>query len=301
MVRLRTGGVALIERAGNLFANRTGPTTVCVLPSQPILFPGGAYNALGVLVHRVAFAWLQCIFNLRFDVAVADVNGIQFIAADATVEQLLAACFGIEIPFATQLYQWGGEWPVFIAHQKKRPVPGLWIGSNAFLFTGLRSEVGGSLTVLRVLTRENDIVAIRTENFFERAYVKLLGRINKCIGSLLRSLERSRTYASRGESRFGRRLLASEEHGCRQNRIHHCADDGPKKAEARLICRERFHSKAPPMINPRPFTCAAHHHHERLRLGNLHPHLVVAYSRRRGCPALGPLYPREPLDLPAGW
>jgi len=42
-----------------------------------------------------------------------------------------------------------------------------------FSFCGLCSEVGSTLTVLRVFTRENDIVTIGSENLFQSVHVKL--------------------------------------------------------------------------------------------------------------------------------
>src|ERR1700758_4120437 len=66
MVWLRTDRIALFDRSSNLLANRSAPTAVWVLPCQAVLFAGSAYNALGVLVHVIAFALLQCVFMLCF-------------------------------------------------------------------------------------------------------------------------------------------------------------------------------------------------------------------------------------------
>src|SRR5882724_11441563 len=121
MVWLRTAGVALFNRTGNLFANRSAPATVRVLPCQAILFAGSAYNALGVLVCIVSFALLECVFVLRFYVAAADINSVKLIAPDATVEEFLAAGLGIKRPFGAQLHDWHGEWPVLVAHQEECP------------------------------------------------------------------------------------------------------------------------------------------------------------------------------------
>jgi len=64
-----------------------------------------------------------------------------------------------------------------------------WIYGHAFLFAGLCSEVGSTLTVLRVFTRENDIVTIGSENLFQSVHVKLLSCVDKFISSLLGSVE----------------------------------------------------------------------------------------------------------------
>src|SRR5262245_11488153 len=119
MVWLRAAGVALLNRSGNLFANRSGPTTVRVLPCQTILFAWSAYNALSVLIRLVAIALLKCIFVLCFHVATANINSVQLIASDATVEEFLTASLGIKRPFGTQLHHWHGERPIFITDEEE--------------------------------------------------------------------------------------------------------------------------------------------------------------------------------------
>src|SRR5438034_1058884 len=106
----------------------------------------------------------------------ADINGVQFIASDATVEEFFVAGGGIKCPFGTQFYNWYGERPVLTAHQEECPVPFLGIHGDAFLFASLCSEVRGSLPILRVFTRKIDVLATGTEDFFENALVKLFGR-----------------------------------------------------------------------------------------------------------------------------
>lgn len=146
------------------------------MPCQAILFAGSAYNPLGILVRIVALALLKCIIVLRFHVAAADVNGVQFIASDATIEELLAAGLGIKCPFGAQLHDWHGERPVLVAHEEECPVVFFGIHGDAFLFASLGSEVSGSLPVLGVFTGKDYVLAAGTENFHESALVKLLGR-----------------------------------------------------------------------------------------------------------------------------
>jgi hypothetical protein len=117
------------------------------------------------------------------------VNGIEFVATDAPMEEFLAPGVSIEVPFVTRLHKRHGEWPILIAYEQKCPSSRLWIQGNTFLFPSLRSKVESPLAVLRVFAGENDVVAIRSENPFENAYVEFLCRINQCIGCLLRSVE----------------------------------------------------------------------------------------------------------------
>src|SRR6476646_1392346 len=127
MIWLRIAGIALFDRMGNLFANRSVPTTVRVLPCEAILFAWSAYNALGVLVRFVAFALLEGVVVLRFYVPAADINSVQFIASDATIQELRAAGLGVKRPFGAQLHDWHGERPVLVAHQEECPIPLFWI------------------------------------------------------------------------------------------------------------------------------------------------------------------------------
>src|SRR6516164_365232 len=104
MVRLCVRGVPLFDRLGNLLTDRTAPTSVGVLPGQAILLAGTADNSLGVLVHFVTLTGLIGIFVLRFHEATANVNRVELIAADAAIEQFLAASFCVEVPFIACLH-----------------------------------------------------------------------------------------------------------------------------------------------------------------------------------------------------
>src|SRR5262249_50713352 len=99
VVWLRLTGVTLLQCAGNLFADRPPPAPVRVLPGQPVLLSRRAYNTLRVLVHIVSFPFLECILMLRFNIPMADINRVQFVAAYATIVEFLPSSFGIEVPF----------------------------------------------------------------------------------------------------------------------------------------------------------------------------------------------------------
>src|SRR5690348_6803404 len=98
VVWLCSGGVTLFDRPGDLLANWSAPTAIRVLPTQAILPAGVAYNALGVLIYIEAFAGLERILVLRVHIASADINSVQFVSANAAVEEFLPAGIGIEVP-----------------------------------------------------------------------------------------------------------------------------------------------------------------------------------------------------------
>src|SRR6516225_8720399 len=118
MVRLRLGGVtgiALLDRAGNLLADRTTPAAVRVLPGQTILFARSTHDALGILVHLIAITFPECVFLLRFYVAPADLDRVQFVATNTTVKKFLASGVGIEGPLSSLLHKRDWKWPILIA------------------------------------------------------------------------------------------------------------------------------------------------------------------------------------------
>src|SRR5215831_19214837 len=159
MVRLCIRRIALLDRLRDLFAYRTIPVSVGFLPSQTILLARVADDPLGVLVYAVSLAFPVGIFILRLPVALANVNGIEFVAADPAMEKLLAPSFGIEMPFIAYLHHRYGKWPVLTAHEQECTRLCFCIHGDAFLFPSLCSKVGGPLTILWVFAREDDVVA----------------------------------------------------------------------------------------------------------------------------------------------
>ena len=53
MVGLRGASVTLLNRSGNIFAYRTAPCSIRILPSQAVLLAGVADDVLGILVYVV--------------------------------------------------------------------------------------------------------------------------------------------------------------------------------------------------------------------------------------------------------
>src|SRR6476661_703634 len=156
VVGLGSAGVALFDRASDLFTDGTAPRAVGVLPGQTILLAWGTDNTLGILVHVVPFAWLKGIIMLRFHVAAADLNRVQFVSADAAVDELLTAGLAIKKPLATALHDRHRERPVLVAHEQECAAPVFRIDGDALLLTGLGGEVGSVLPVLREFTAKDN-------------------------------------------------------------------------------------------------------------------------------------------------
>src|SRR5262249_673387 len=147
--------------------------------------PGSTNDALGVLIHIIAFAWLEGILVLCFHVAAADVDDVQFVGADAAIEEFLAAGFGVKRPFTLSLHDGHRERAVLVAYNDECAGAVLRIHRDTLLFSGLGSEVGGALPVLGKLPCKNDVVAAGTEDSLEIGYVELLGGSDEGGGSLL--------------------------------------------------------------------------------------------------------------------
>jgi hypothetical protein len=115
-------------------------------PNRPV--SRSTDDARSVLVYVVTLVRLEGIVVLRFYVPMADSNSIQFIGTDAAVKEFLPVCVGIKGPFGIPLHKRHWERPVLVAYEQECAVPTLGINRNAFLFAGLRYEIGGVLPVL---------------------------------------------------------------------------------------------------------------------------------------------------------
>jgi len=164
------------------------PTAVRVLPGQAILFAGIAYNALGVLIDVETFAWLERILVLCFYIASADIDCVSSSAPMRRWRSSWRPAFASKYHLPPNFTNGTGKGQSSSPTRRNARLPSLDL-RRRFSFGGLCSEGGSTLTVLRVFTRENDIVTIGSENHFQSLHVKLLSCVDKFIGSLLGSVE----------------------------------------------------------------------------------------------------------------
>src|SRR5207248_9175625 len=97
----RSGGSELAQWAVLLLGLRR--------PVKPVLLPGGADDALRI--NAILGEAFVGIFLLRVDIGEGSLDGAQLVAADAAIENLLAAGRGIEAP------------AVVLAHERDRERP----------------------------------------------------------------------------------------------------------------------------------------------------------------------------------
>ena len=75
-----------------------------------------------------------------FDEAVTNLDGIEFIRADAAVEEFTLASLGVKGPFAVDFDDGYGEGPVLIADDDEGACAGLGIHGDRCLFLGFYGE-----------------------------------------------------------------------------------------------------------------------------------------------------------------
>src|SRR4029453_4313598 len=118
--RLAFAAVAPLNRVGDGFSHWTAPGAIRVLPCQTILLPGRADDALRVLIHAGTLTLQKRVLMLRLDKAMANLNGIQFISPDPTVQELPTPGFRIKRPLSVGFHDRYGKRPIIITDGKNR-------------------------------------------------------------------------------------------------------------------------------------------------------------------------------------
>src|SRR5713101_3530415 len=117
VIRLSFIRIALRQGLGDPLSDGTAPRAIRVLPRQPIVFPRGADDPLGVLVHLGIIVLLLSVFVLRFHEPAADLDSIQFVTSDAPQQNFIAANLGIEIPLSLALDDRNWKRPILITYR----------------------------------------------------------------------------------------------------------------------------------------------------------------------------------------
>ena len=137
---------------------------------------------MGVLVHVVPFAWLKGVIVLRFHVATADLNRVQFVSSRSPP--------GTASPRCPRAGRRGSRFSDY---------------GDALLLTGLGGEVGGVLPVLREFTAKDNVLATGAKDACEGDDVELVGSVDQRIGCQLRRVKAA--WARGRRIRSSRRLL----------------------------------------------------------------------------------------------
>ena len=91
------------------------------------MLPRCADDPLRVLIHLGIVVLLLSIFLLRFDETTANGNRVQFVCANTSIQNLLTALLGIEVPFPPLLHDWNRERKIVVSNRENSAVwiPGI--------------------------------------------------------------------------------------------------------------------------------------------------------------------------------
>src|SRR4029079_4652689 len=93
-------GVALLDGLGDVLADGPAPRAVWILPRQAVLLAWFADDALRVLIDPGALVHHEGVLMLRLNISTADLDCIELVAADGSIEDLLSAGRRIEAPLS---------------------------------------------------------------------------------------------------------------------------------------------------------------------------------------------------------
>jgi hypothetical protein len=102
-------------RIGHQRSNRAFFPVEVRWPVEPIVFPRGTHEPLGIFQNLIAILIGARIFSLGLHVSAHDRKCREFVPADAAAEQFVLAGLGVEGPPAIPLHDGDREWPQVIA------------------------------------------------------------------------------------------------------------------------------------------------------------------------------------------
>ena len=129
------------------------------------------------------------IFVLRFHVAAADINRIEFIRTDAPVEHLLAAGLGIKEPLTIFLDDGDRHRPVPVADDENGAVGVFRIDVDGVFLMRFRDKSENDVFVLNRIFGRQQIFACRAKDFLHCGYIVFFRGLNQCFSSLFRTAE----------------------------------------------------------------------------------------------------------------
>jgi hypothetical protein len=84
-LRLTRIRIALLERFGDFFSDRTSPSAVRVLPCEAVMFARRANDSLRLLGHLRIIVLFLGILVLCLDETATNLNGAQLVGTDTSV------------------------------------------------------------------------------------------------------------------------------------------------------------------------------------------------------------------------
>src|SRR6185437_4452872 len=231
--------VALRDCRCDLFADRSAPCSVRVLPRQAVLLARAADDALRILVYVVTSTLLHRVLMLSLDKTMTDLDRIEFIRADPPVQDLLMTLHSVEVPLAAGLHDRNGERPFTVSNQQISVITAFRLERKRVFLMRLSSKIGDSLLILCRFVGEQEVVRIRPEYPQERVRISVGRRSDQRVRG---GLCGRKSLRSRGRRR-GFRLRGKHERSDddRQQQSAHCTC----KPGSNLIRSSRSHHTAP--------------------------------------------------------
>ena len=101
------------------------------------MFAGRADDSLSVLIHFGIIMLFLGVFLLRFHKPATDCDCIQFVSANPTIQDLLAAGLHVEGPFALLFYDWNRKGKIIVTDGQYGAIRIFWIRLDVAFFFGL--------------------------------------------------------------------------------------------------------------------------------------------------------------------
>src|SRR5215469_2908036 len=179
------GRIAFLDRASHSLAHRSTGRAIGVLPVQAIMFSWGAEDLLRILVDPGIIVDFGGVFLLRLDIATTYLDGVEFVGADAPVQNLIVALLCIEAPLRALFDDGNREGPIVVSDGNGGSRFVLRVHVDGQLFLSLGRKFLGIILVAYWIARRHEIFAIRPENLHQHGDVVLSGGLDEGVGGLL--------------------------------------------------------------------------------------------------------------------
>jgi hypothetical protein len=126
---------------------------------------------------------------LRLDVSAAHLDGVQLVAADAAIEDLLLSGSGVEGPLAALLDDGHRQGPVVLPHGEDGEIPVLRIECHGLVLAGPGDELLRQVLVLDGILRHDQTATIGTEDALQGGDIERFSRRNQRLSRLLGRIE----------------------------------------------------------------------------------------------------------------
>jgi len=133
------------------------------LPVEAVLLAWRADDLLGIFQDTVGVTVVHRVFHLCFDVAAADVDGGQLVAANAARQHLHPALRAVKVPAPIPPHQGNRERPVVVANHQSRSVRVARFGLHAHTGAGASGELFPHAPVFLGIARFDDVLRAWTE------------------------------------------------------------------------------------------------------------------------------------------